>query len=172
MVTRRLSQHSIVLVMLLVAALGWLVQSGVGSFHGVVPGVLLVLLGALFDGYRAHQKSLFQRACARSERAMALRAAREIDEPLTLIIANLEMTVSRLHPGSDAFAVLHPARDAAWLILDRLRQLTEPTDLPDEEPLSLPRLLQVVEGRTIPLADDPIPARPLAAATSRPRAAW
>jgi hypothetical protein len=66
-------------------------------------------------------------------------------------------------PGSDTFAVLHPARDAAWRILDRLRQLTEPTDRPDEEPLSLPRLLQVVGGRTIPLADDPIPARPLAA---------
>jgi hypothetical protein len=175
--------------MLLVASIGWLAQTYLGTFcwfyeqsrgyealqfHGLVPGLLLVLLGAVFDSYRAHKRTLVERERARIERAMALRAAREIDEPLTLIIASLEMTVNRSHPGSDSYAALYPARDAAWRILDSLRRLTELTDLPHEEGVSLPSLLQTVEGRSIPLVDEPTsPPRPLPAATSsRPRSAW
>jgi hypothetical protein len=77
-----------------------------------------------------------------------------------------------MHPGSDGFAVLDPARHAAWHVLDRLRRLTELTDLP-REAITLPSLLQAVEGRSIPSADEPPPPRSLAAAIgSRPRSAW
>jgi hypothetical protein len=169
MVRRCLSQHLIVLVMLSLAGAGWLAQ---GPLDGLVPGVLLVLLAVLFDAYRAHQKTLFARERARCERAMALRAAREVNEPLTLIITNLEMTVSRMHPGSDSFAVLGPARDAAWHILDRIRRLTELADLPREEEAALPSLLQAVEGRPVPSVDESSSPFPLVVATaSGPRAA-
>jgi hypothetical protein len=177
MVRRRVSRHLIVLVMLSLAGIGWLAQTGsrgaeTPSLEGVVPGVLLVLLAALFDAYRAQQKTLFARERARGEMGMALRAAREVNEPLTLIIANLEMTVSRMHPGSDTFAVLHPARDAAWHILDRIRRLTEVPDLPGDEAIALPSLLQAVEGRPIPWVDEPVAPHPLVVApAARPRPA-
>jgi hypothetical protein len=182
MLRRHLSQHLIVLVILSLAGIGWLARTSLGipwlegaggvetlPLQGLWPGVLLMLLAALFDGYRTRQRTLLARECAHSERAMALRAAREVNEPLTLIIANLEMTVGRMHPGSESFAVLDPVRDAAWNILDRLRSLTELTDLPREEVGALPSLLQLIEGRSIPTVDEP---PPLAfAAGSRPRTA-
>jgi hypothetical protein len=174
MVRRRVSRHLIVLVMLSLAGLGWLAQSGseIPAPGGLVPGILLVLLAALFDAYRAQQKALFARERARGEMAMALRAAREVNEPLTLILANLEMTVSRMHPGSDAFAVLHPARDAAWHILDRIRRLIEVPDLPRDEAIALPSLLRAVEGRPIRWVDEPASPHPLVVApAARPRAA-
>jgi hypothetical protein len=174
MVRRRVSRHLIVLVMLSLAGLGWLAQSGseIPAPGGLVPGILLVLLAALFDAYRAQQKALFARERARGEMAMALRAAREVNEPLTLILANLEMTVSRMHPGSDAFAVLHPARDAAWHILDRIRRLIEVPDLLRDEAIALPSLLRAVEGRPIPWVDEPASPHPLVVApAARPRAA-
>jgi len=185
MVRRHLSQHLIVVVVLSLAGIGWLAQERVGPswvdaspvvaalpLDALFPGALLIVLAALFDGYRSRQKTLLASERARSEQAMALRAAREVDVPLTLIITNLEMTVSRMHPGSDGFAVLDPARHAAWHVLDRLRRLTELTDLP-REAITLPSLLQAVEGRSIPSADEPPPPRSLAAAIgSRPRSAW
>jgi hypothetical protein len=184
MVRRHLSQHLIVLVVLSLAGIGWLTQelfapaSAGGSpgdatllLDGLVPGAVLVVLAALFDGYRSRQKTLLATERARSELAMALRAAREVNDPLTLIITNLEMTVSRMHPSSDGFAVLDPARHAAWHVLDRIRALTELTDLPRE--VTLPSLLRVVEGRAIPSVEEPPPPRPLPVAIgSRPRSAW
>jgi hypothetical protein len=173
-VTERPSQYRIALFMLLLASGVWYAQTSLGTFcwfyersrgyeilqfHGLVPGLLLVLLGTIFDSYRAHKRALLERDRRHVERAMALRAAREINEPLTLIIASLEMSVNRTHPGSDIYAALYPARDAAWRILDSVRQLTDLTDLPREE--SLPSLLQAVEGRSIPLVDKPFPPVPL-----------
>jgi hypothetical protein len=162
--------------MLLLASIGWYVQTALGTFcwyydrswlyealqfHGLVPGLLLVLLGVVFDSHRTHKRALVERERAGIERAMALRAAREINEPLTLIIASLEMTVNRTHLGSETYAALYPARDAAWRILDSLRRLTEPSEQPREESALLPSLLQTVEGRSTPLADEPIRPRPL-----------
>jgi hypothetical protein len=180
-------QHRLALFMLLLASIGSYVQTTLGTFcwfyegsgayealqfHGLVPGLLLVLLGAVFDSYRTHRMTIVERERARVERAMALRAAREINEPLTLIIASLAMTVNRTHPGSDSYAALYPARDTTWRILDSLRRVTEPADLPRDETVALPSLLQAVEGRSIPLVDEPTPARPLAPATGpRPRSA-
>jgi cbb3-type cytochrome oxidase subunit 3 len=171
------SRHLIVLVMLSLAGIGWLARTGsrgaeTPSLDGLVPAVLLVLLAALFDAYRAQQKTRFARERARGEMVMALRAAREVNEPLALIIANLELTVSRMHPGSETFAALHPARDAAWHILDRLRRLTEVPDLPGDETVVLPSLLQAVEGRSIPSVDEPAsPFRLVVATATGPRAA-
>jgi hypothetical protein len=171
--------------MLLLASVVWYTQTSLGTFcwfyersrgyeilqfHGLVPGLLLVLLGTIFDSYRAHKRAVVERDRRHIERAMALRAAREINEPLTLIIASLEMSVNRTHPGSDIYAALYPARDAAWRILDSVRQLTDLTDLPREE--SLPSLLEAVEGRSIPLVDKPSPPVPLGVpASSRTRSA-
>jgi hypothetical protein len=185
MMRRHLSHHLIVIVMLSLAGIGWLAQDRFGPswvegapgvaarpLDALLPGALLIVLAALFDGYRSRQKTLLASERARSELAMALRAAREVNEPLTLIITNLEMTVSRMHPASDGFAVLDPARSAAWHVLDRIRRLTELTDLP-REAVILPSLLQAVEGRSIPSVDEPPPAHALRAAIgSRPRSAW
>jgi hypothetical protein len=158
------ANHQVVLIMLSLAGIGWLLEARFALFEwyyqisrqyealhaaGLVPCVLLVLLGAFLDTYRAHQEVLRERERIRAEMNMALRAAKEINEPLALIIANLEMVVPRMHPGNTFCSELQQVRDAAWTILDRVRELTEITTLPNRERDQLPSLISAVDGRRL-----------------------
>ena len=86
-----LSRHLIVLVMLILAGVGWLLESRLNLFEwfynvsrpyetlaldGLVPGILLVLIGAFLDTYRAHQHSLRERERLRIMMEMAGRHPR------------------------------------------------------------------------------------------------
>ena len=81
MVRRHLSQHLIVVVVLSLAGIGWLAQERVGPswvdaspvvaalpLDALFPGALLIVLAALFDGYRSRQKTLLASAPAPSRR--------------------------------------------------------------------------------------------------------
>src|SRR5262249_19567508 len=87
-----LSRHLMVLVMLILAGIGWLLEAKLNLFEwfynltrpyeaialdGLVPGVLLVLLGAFLDTYRAHQESLRERERMRIMMEMAATVAHE-----------------------------------------------------------------------------------------------
>jgi hypothetical protein len=161
---RLVRDHQVVLVMLSLAGIGWLAEARFGLFEwyyeasreyealqadGLVPCALLVLLGAFLDTYRAHQHALRERERIRAEMNMALRAAEEINEPLALIIANLEMVVPRMHPGNSYYPELRPVREAAWTILDRVRELTEIATLSSRERARLPSLITAVDGRPL-----------------------
>ena len=71
-----LSRHLMVLVMLILAGSGWLLESKLEIFEwfydvsrryetleldGLVPGFLLVLIGAFLDTYRVHQAAVRER---------------------------------------------------------------------------------------------------------------
>lgn len=129
-----------VLVMLILAGIGWLCESRLDlferfydasrtyetlQFDGLVPGALLVLLGAFLDTYRRHQKMMHERERLLAMLGMAFKAAAEINDPLTMIIADLELAVGQSHPESPAYRNLAPTRDAAWMIANRIQRLTE-----------------------------------------------
>jgi hypothetical protein len=151
-----LSRHLMVLVMLILAGIGWLCESRLDLFErfyvvsrtyetlqldGLVPGLLLVFLGAFLDTYRRHQRTLHERERLLAMLTMAFTVAAEINDPLTTIIAELELAVGELHPESPMYRNLAPSRDAAWTIANRIKRLTE-----------LPEFHQVTwKGHTAPL---------------------
>jgi len=59
------------------------------------------------------------------------------------------MVVPRMHPGNTFCSELQQVRDAAWTILDRVRELTEITTLPKRERDQLPSLISAVDGRRL-----------------------
>jgi hypothetical protein len=159
-----IAHHQVVLVMLSLAGIGWLSEARFGlvewyyqvtreyeTLHaaGLIPCVLMVLWGAFLDTYRAHQHVLRERERIRAQMHMALRAAQEINDPLALVIANLEMVVPPLHPTSQLYFQLQPVREAAWTILDRVRELTAIACLPRRETAALPSLITAVDGRPL-----------------------
>lgn len=135
-----LRRHLMVLVMLVLAGVGWLAEAGLDLFErffilsrpyetleldGLVPGLLLVLAGAFIDTFRAHQRALRERERLRVMMEMAYTIAHEINDPLTTIIAHLEAAIDDLDPHDphrDRYASL---REAAWRIAERVKRLTE-----------------------------------------------
>jgi signal transduction histidine kinase len=135
-----LRRHLMVLVMLTLAGLGWLVEAHFEVFEwfhavsrpyeafqldGLMPGILLVLFGAFLDTYRAYHLGRRERERLRVMMEMATTVAHEINDPLTTLIAQLEL-------ASDEIAADHPLRprlstasEAAWRIAERVRRLNE-----------------------------------------------
>jgi signal transduction histidine kinase len=135
-----LSRHLMVLVMLILAGVGWLLESRLDLFEwffrlsrpyedleldGLVPGVLLVLAGAFFDTYRAHEAAVRERERLRVMMEMATTVAHEVNDPLTTIIAHLEVAVEEMDPDDPQRDRLASLREAAWRMASRIRQLTE-----------------------------------------------
>lgn len=153
-----LSRHLMVLVMLILAGVGWLIESRLSVFEwfyavsrpyealeldGLVPGALLVLAGAFLDTYRAHQQALRERERLRVMMEMAATVAHEINDPLTTIIAHLEVAVEEMDaddPQRDRVASL---REAAWRTAGRIKQLTELREYRPREVGVTPRLLDL-----------------------------
>ncbi len=153
-----LSRHLMVLVMLILAGAGWLLESRLSLFEwfyrisrpyetleldGLLPGILLVLVGAFFDTYRAHQASLRERERLQVMMEMAATVAHEVNDPLTTIIAHLEVAVEELDPDDpqrDRFASL---REAAWRMASRVKQLTEIREYRPREVGVGPRLINL-----------------------------
>ena len=135
-----LSRHLMVLVMLILAGSGWLLESKLEIFEwfydvsrryetleldGLVPGFLLVLIGAFLDTYRVHQAAVRERERLRIVAEMAATIAHEVNDPLTTIIAHLEVAAEEMDPDDpqrDRFASL---REAAWRMAGRVKQLSE-----------------------------------------------
>ncbi len=144
--------------MLILAAVGWLIEAHFDLFewfHGVsrayehvaldglVPGVLLVLLGAFFDTYRAHHQAQRERERFRVMMEMAATIAHEIHDPLTTLIAHLELSGDELdigHPMRDRLASM---REAAWRIADRIKRLREIREYRPRDVGVSPRLLDL-----------------------------
>lgn len=153
-----LSRHLMVLVMLILAGIGWLLESRLNLFEwfylvsrpyetleldGLVPGMLLVLAGAFFDTYRAHQSAVRERERLQVMMEMAATVAHEMNDPLTTIIAHLEVAVEELDPDDpqrDRFASL---REAAWRMASRVKQLTELREYRPREVGVGPRLIDL-----------------------------
>ena len=153
-----LSRHLMVLVMLILAGIGWLLESRLSLFEwfyrvsrpyetleldGIVPGILLVLVGAFFDTYRAHQSAVRERERLQVMMEMAATIAHEVNDPLTTIIAHLEVAVEELDPDDpqrDRFASL---REAAWRMAGRVKQLSEIREYRPREVGVGPRLINL-----------------------------
>jgi signal transduction histidine kinase len=135
-----LSRHLMVLVMLILAGIGWLLESRLDLFEwffrlsrpyedleldGLVPCVVLVLAGAFFDTYRAHEAAVRERERLRIMMEMATTVAHEVNDPLTTIIAHLEVAVEEMDPDDPQRDRLASLREAAWRMASRIRQLTE-----------------------------------------------
>jgi signal transduction histidine kinase len=153
-----LSRHLMILVMLILAGSGWLLESRFQLFElfyavsrqyetleldGLVPGILLVLVGAFLDTYRAHQAAVRERERLQIMMEMAATVAHEVNDPLTTIIAHLEVAVEELDPDDpqrDRFASL---REAAWRMAGRVKKLTELREYRPREVGVGPRLLDL-----------------------------
>ena len=154
-----LKRHLGVLVMLILAGSGWLIESRFHVFEwfytvsrpydagleldGLVPGVVLVLLGAFLDTYRAHQAALRERDRLQVMMEMAATVAHEVNDPLTTIIAHLEVAVEEMEsddPQRDRIASL---REAAWRMAGRVRQLSEIREYRAREVGVGPRLIDL-----------------------------
>ncbi|HEV8307777.1 MAG TPA: histidine kinase dimerization/phospho-acceptor domain-containing protein [Methylomirabilota bacterium] len=156
-----LSRHLMVLVMLILAGTGWLVESQLNVFEwfyevsrpyetleldGLVPGIVLVLLGAFLDTYRAHQQALRERERLRVMMEMAATVAHEMNDPLTTIIAHLEVAVEEMDPDDPQRDRLASLREAAWRMASRIKQLTELREYRPRDVGVHPRLLDLPRG--------------------------
>ena len=153
-----LSRHLMVLVMLILAGVGWLLESRLHLFEwfyavsrpyetleldGLIPGILLVLAGAFFDTYRAHQAALRERERLRVMMEMAATVAHEVNDPLTTIIAHLEVAVEEMEPDDPQRDRLASLREAAWRMAGRVKQLTEIREYRAREVGVGPRLIDL-----------------------------
>ncbi|HEV8674615.1 MAG TPA: histidine kinase dimerization/phospho-acceptor domain-containing protein [Methylomirabilota bacterium] len=153
-----LRRHLMVLVMLILAGIGWLAESRWNLFEwfyelsrqyetleldGLVPGILLVLAGAFFDTYRAHQQSLRERERLQVIMEMAATIAHEVNDPLTTIIAHLEVAVEEMEPDDPQRDRLASLREAAWRMASRIKQLTEIREYRPREVGVHPRVLDI-----------------------------
>jgi signal transduction histidine kinase len=135
-----LRRHLVVLVMLILGGVGWLAESRWDLFEwfydvsrsyetidldGLVPGILLVLTGAFADTYRAHQAALRERERLRVMMEMAATIAHEVNDPLTTMIAHLEVAVEEMDPDDPQRDRLASLREAAWRMASRVKQLSE-----------------------------------------------
>lgn len=135
-----LTRYLMVLVMLILAGIGWLVEARLDLFErfyaasrasepleldGLVPGLLLVLVGAFLDTFRAQQRAQRERERLRVMTEMATTIAHEINDPLTTIIAHLEQAVEEMDPDDPQRDRLASLREAAWRMAARIKQLTE-----------------------------------------------
>jgi len=153
-----LSRHLMVLVMLILAGVGWLLESRLHLFEwfyavsrpyetleldGLIPGILLVLAGAFFDTYRAHQAALRERERLRIMMEMAATVAHEVNDPLTTIIAHLEVAVEEMEPDDPQRDRVASLREAAWRMAGRIKQLTEIREYRAREVGVGPRLIDL-----------------------------
>ena len=153
-----LSRHLMVLVMLILAGVGWLLESRLHLFEwfyaasrpyetlqldGLVPGILLVLAGAFFDTYRAHQAAVRERERLRVMMEMAATIAHEVNDPLTTIIAHLEVAVEEMEPDDPQRDRVASLREAAWRMAGRIKQLTEIREYRAREVGVGPRLIDL-----------------------------
>lgn len=153
-----LTRYLMVLVMLILAGIGWLVEARLDLFErfyaasrasepleldGLVPGLLLVLLGAFLDTFRAHQRAQRERERLRVMTEMAATIAHEINDPLTTIIAHLEQAVEEMDPDDPQRDRLASLREAAWRIAARIKQLTEVREYRPRDVGVGPRLLDL-----------------------------
>ena len=153
-----LSRHLMVLVMLILAGVGWLLESRLHLFEwfyavsrpyetleldGLIPGILLVLAGAFFDTYRAHQAAVRERERLRVMMEMAATVAHEVNDPLTTIIAHLEVAVEEMEPDDPQRDRLASLREAAWRMAGRVKQLTEIREYRAREVGVGPRLIDL-----------------------------
>jgi len=153
-----LSRHLMVLVMLILAGVGWLLESRLHLFEwfyavsrpyetleldGLIPGILLVLAGAFFDTYRAHQAALRERERLRVMMEMAATVAHEVNDPLTTIIAHLEVAVEEMEPDDPQRDRVASLREAAWRMAGRVKQLTEIREYRAREVGVGPRLIDL-----------------------------
>lgn len=158
MVQWLLSRHLMVLVMLILAGVGWLLESRLHLFEwfyavsrpyetleldGLIPGILLVLAGAFFDTYRAHQAALRERERLRVMMEMAATVAHEVNDPLTTIIAHLEVAVEEMEPDDPQRDRVASLREAAWRMAGRVKQLTEIREYRAREVGVGPRLIDL-----------------------------
>lgn len=129
-----------VLVMLILAGIGWLAESRFDLFEwfhdlsrsyedieldGLVPCALLVLVGAFLDTYRLHQQALRERERLRVIMEMAATVAHQVNDPLTTMIAHLEMLSEDTLEDPALRDRLAAMREAAWRIAGRIKQLNE-----------------------------------------------
>jgi signal transduction histidine kinase len=153
-----LSRHLMVLVMLILAGVGWLLESKLNLFEwfydfsrqyetialdGLVPGILLVLVGAFLDTYRAHQQSVRERDRLQVMMEMAATVAHEVNDPLTTIIAHLEVAVEEMEPDDPQRDRMTSIREAAWRMASRVKQLTEIREYRPREVGVGPRLIDL-----------------------------
>lgn len=153
-----LSRHLMVLVMLILAGVGWLLESRLHLFEwfyavsrpyetleldGLIPGILLVLAGAFFDTYRAHQAAVRERERLRVMMEMAATVAHEVNDPLTTIIAHLEVAVEEMEPDDPQRDRVASLREAAWRMAGRVKQLTEIREYRAREVGVGPRLIDL-----------------------------
>jgi len=153
-----LSRHLMVLVMLILAGVGWLLESRLHLFEwfyavsrpyetleldGLIPGILLVLAGAFFDTYRAHQAAVRERERLRVMMEMAATVAHEVNDPLTTIIAHLEVAVEEMEPDDPQRDRVASLREAAWRMAGRIKQLTEIREYRAREVGVGPRLIDL-----------------------------
>ncbi len=153
-----LARHLMVLVMLILAGIGWLVESRLNvvewffwmsrsyetlELDGLVPGALLVLAGAFLDTYRAHQQALRERERLRVMMEVAATLAHEVNDPLTTIIAHLEVAVEEMEPDDPQRDRFTSLREAAWRMASRIKQLTELREYRTRDVGVTPRLLDV-----------------------------
>jgi signal transduction histidine kinase len=153
-----LSRHLMVLVMLILAGVGWLLEAKLNLFEwfydfsrpyetialdGLVPGILLVLVGAFLDTYRAHLQSLRERDRLQVMMEMAATVAHEVNDPLTTIIAHLEVAVEEMEPDDPQRDRMTSLREAAWRMASRVKQLTEIREYRPREVGVGPRLIDL-----------------------------
>lgn len=153
-----LTRYLMVLVMLILAGIGWLLEARLDLFErfyaasrasepleldGLVPGILLVLIGAFLDTFRAHQRALRERERLRVMTEMAATIAHEINDPLTTIIAHLEQAVEEMDPDDPQRDRLASLREAAWRMAARIKQLTEVREYRPRDVGVGPRLLDI-----------------------------
>jgi signal transduction histidine kinase len=160
MAQRLLSRHLIVLVMLILAGCGWLLESRLDLFEwffavsrpyetleldGLAPGLLLVLVGAFLDTYRAHQAAVRERERLRVMMEMAATIAHEVNDPLTTIIAHLEVAMDEMEPDDPQRDRITSLREAAWRMAGRIKHLSEIREYRVREVGVGPRLIDLPE---------------------------
>lgn len=153
-----LTRHLMVLVMLILAGIGWLIEAKLDLFErfhdlsrpyealavdGLVPGMVLVLLGAFLDTYRAHQRALRERERFRVMMEVAATVAHEINDPLTTIIAHLEQAVEEMAPNDPERDRFASVREAAWRMADRVKRLAALREYRPRDAGVGPRLLEL-----------------------------
>jgi signal transduction histidine kinase len=153
-----LRRHLGVLVMLILAGVGWLVESKFDLFEwfydvsrpyetlaldGLIPGIVFVLLGAFLDTYRAHQETLRERERLRVMMETAATLAHEVNDPLTTIIAHLEVAVEEMDPDDPQRDRLASLREAAWRMAGRVKDLTEIREYRPRDHGVQPRILDI-----------------------------
>lgn len=153
-----LTRYLMVLVMLILAGIGWLVEARFDLFErfydfsrpyetlaldGLVPGIFLVLVGAFLDTFRAQQRAQRERERLRVMTEMAFTIAHEINDPLTTIIAHLEQAAEEMDPDDPQRDRLASIREAAWRMAGRIKQLTEVRDYRPRDVGVGPRLLDI-----------------------------